>query len=359
MGKVLNIIGYVLVIGLGVFGTLFFYTKNKNQVELNQQLTASNAALQSTIDSYNMRTVYEVIGAQPSGGEIKMEDLREVAIPQSATDAENTVFDPSTIVGCYYKVSVKPGTVLTKDLLMDDNGEHCIYRRDILLDYSPISTIVGDYVDIRTVLPNGEVYVVLSHKRVRDIDQTARILTLDLTEGELQIYESLNVDYATFKQFGMTVLATKYLEPGIDTETVAYYPVTHDAENLVRLNTNIEDPTRLINSNLRDHIDEVLWISALQSNTELANSIAAFHTSTGALILTGQASWVHDHTTDDGRVLSDEEWDEYIKSQGGQSQGYDYSYPTDTTGSFSSDVNAAVDQTSENVDAFVEEEVTQ
>lgn len=356
MKKVLIIISYVILIGAGVFGSLFFYKKNKDQIEINEQLIVQNSQIQASLDAIGlMTTVYEVQTPQQSGREIKMEDLKAVSVPVSSL-GETSITDPSVLVGAYYKVNTKPGTVLTMDLLMDENGERCIYTRDIVLSYAPVSTVPGDYVDIRVLLPSGEDFVALSHKKVRYLGDPGYLLTLELTEAELQIYNTVITDQATFQGYGLSVYATKYVEPGLDVSTVAYYPVTHDAENILKLNENIGDYTRCINPTLRDHIDEVLWFAALQSNQELATSIATFHTQTAGTITNAQSLWIQDHTTDDGRVLSDEEWAIYIQNGGG-SNNNSYSYDNSNNGydNFTNEVNNSLDQTADNVDAFVEE----
>lgn len=268
MKKVLTIILFIAVLTGGIIGTVYFWNQNKNSLEQVAQLTQQNAAVQAQIDAIGeMTSVYEVSRNVYSGAEILESDLTEVSIPVS-TLADSSITDMADLVGKYYRVNVAPGTILSKDMLMDEEGEIYKFPIDMTLSSLPISTVVGDYLDIRMLLPNGEEYPVLTHKKVERLYETT--VTFYATEEENMIYLSMLQDIG--QHSGTCIFyATKFLEPG-NNYTIAYYPVAHEMENAVLFNPNILDTTRCINTNLRNHIDEVLQRFSNSDNQQAAQS---------------------------------------------------------------------------------------
>ena len=122
----------------------------------------------------------------------------------------------------------------------------------------------------------------------------------------------------------------KYLEPGRDF-AVANYPVSRDLESYVTFDTNVEDPTRCINSTLRDHIDQTLFMAATSDNSNVSTSISALYS---VQLNAGQSAYEtfkEDHTDEDGN---------YVAPDGTEEDSQSY---TD-------DLNETVDELEENLD---------
>lgn len=288
MKKVLLIILFIGVFVGGLAGTLYFWGQNKNSLEQVAQLTQQNAAVQAQIDAIGeMTSVYEVSRNTYSGAEILESDLKEVSIPVS-TLSDASITDMADLVGKYYRVDVAPGTILSKDMLMEEEGVIYKFPIDITLTSLPVSTTVGDYIDIRMILPNGEEYPVLTHKKIERLYETT--VTFYATEEENMIYLSMLQDMG--QHSGTCVFyATKFLEPG-NNFTIAYYPVAHEMENSILFNPNILDTTRCINSTLRDHIDEVLQRFSSSDNQQAASAwIQAVNAQLNGQI-TAQQAWI-------------------------------------------------------------------
>lgn len=282
MKIVLRILAIAAIVALGVT-TILFYNKNKNQLKENASLQAQTASIQAQLDAIgSLATVYEVANPVASGQEIKEGDLIEVTVPAS-TLGNVGITDKTLLVGNHYRLNLNPGTVLTSDLLMDEDQQNYKFHIDLTLTSLPIDTKVGDYIDIRMLLPDGEEIPVLTHKKV--VGLWNNTISFKATEEENQIYLSMLQDMGQHQSTSI-FYATKYIEPG-NQDTVAYYPVSHELESAVRFNPNITDPSRCINSTFRDHIDEVMltfsdsantamssaWINAV--NTQLSGQIAA------------------------------------------------------------------------------------
>lgn len=342
MKKVIIIILFVLVIGAGAFGTFHFYKANKNQIQQNAALSAQNAQVQAQLDAIGqLVTCYEVVTNVHSGAEIKETDLVAVSVPAS-TLSEASITDPSQLIGKFYKVDVKPGTILSADMLMDeDNLQREKYSLDILLTSLPVGTVEGDYVDFRLLIPNGENYIVMSHKRLEMIYDN--MVTIKITEEERWLWDAALLDLSLYQQYGCVLYCTKYLEPGLDTDMVAMYPVQHDQEEMIAFNPNISDPTRCVNSTLRDHIDKVLLLASDSDNQQVSTNITAiYNTQLSACIAAGD-QWKEQHLDENGNIVV---------------EGDPNAQPTDDGSgqSFEGAVNEASDDLQTNIDALTDVE---
>ena len=307
MKKVLIILLFVIIIGAGGFGTFYFYRENKNAIMQNQTLSAQNSQIQSQLNAIGaLTTVYEVNTRTYSGNPILETELVPVSVPVS-TLSESSIEDINELIGHYYRVNVNPGTILSKDMLMDEyDGTKEKYPREITLTSVPVSTMVGDYVDLRIMLPNGEEYVIFSHKQIKRMYETT--LTFFMSEEENAILNSAIQDYGNYGTYTL-IYAMKYLEPGNDTDTVAFYPVQHEMENFLRFNPNIKDVSRCINEDLRDHIDEVLLVFTDSENQSVSASFIASLGQQYTSQLAAHQNWIEEHTDEEGNFHPEE--DEY------------------------------------------------
>lgn len=281
MKKILIIISYVILIGGAAFGILHFKNLNDKQVAANEELNRNMASVQSELDAIGaLVTVYETYTEVEGTHKFTMEDLKEVSIPQSAL-GEATITDVSKIIGMAAKVDIKPGSILSEDMLMDANSELLKYSVDVTMPYLPIHLDVGEYIDVYAMLANGESIPVLTHKEVFGImDLTVQ---LKLSQEELYCWNALLYDYALFANYGFSFYPTRYVNPGID-NTVAFYPVQADNENMVRFDINVSDPTRCINETLRGHIDLVNSIATTDTNAAMSSQISTLFADQATLL---------------------------------------------------------------------------
>lgn len=303
MKKVILIILIVLLVAAGATGTIYFYIQNKNQIEQNTMLAQRNSQVQAQLDTIGtMTTAYEVVSKVYSGNAIKDSDLIEVSVPAS-TVFESSITDRSQLVGRCYRVDVNPGTILSKDMLMDiDEDGDMKFTREITFTSMPVSTKVGDYVDVRIILPNGEEYVIFNHKQIKRMFNNQTI-TIEISEEEHVILNAAIQDCGNYAGFCMIYLM-KYLEPGND-NSIAYYPIQHEMENYVKFNPNIKDTTRCINPTLRDHIDEVFLVYTDSANQQMASSFIATLQTQYTAQLAMQQDWISINTDDEGNFSTE------------------------------------------------------
>lgn len=298
MKKVLIILLFIIITAAGGFGTFYFWRQNSNRIMENQTLQAQNSSIQAQINSIGqLTTVYEVNARVYSGNPILETQLVPVSVPVS-TVAESSITDMSQLIGKFYKVDINPGTILSKDMLMQEfDGSAEKYTKELTFTSLPVSTYVGDYIDLRILLPNSEEYVVVAHKQIQRLyDNTITIL---VSEEENAIINSAIQDLYNYNQY-CAIYLMKYIEPGKDADTVAFYPVQHEQENFIKFNPNIKDTTRCINSDLRDHIDEVLLVFTDSQNQSVSESYIAGITQQHQAQLAAHQSWIEEHTDEEG-----------------------------------------------------------
>lgn len=307
--KILVVLLILAVAGAGVFGTLHFKGKLEESETQNQILVQTNASVQASLDSIGqMTSVYQVKYNRQSGTPINVSDLMQVSVPLSSL-GETSITDASVFEGNFYKIDINPGTIITTDMIMepDDNTTKMKMTREITLDALPLGMVEGDWFDLRCMLPNGEDYVVLAHKRIIYLYGTT--VTIQVSEEENQIINSLFMDIATYSSCGFFAYVTNYLEPGLD-KSVAYYPVQHEIENMLRFSPNYSDISRCINPTMRDHINEVLFIFA-EENSSIGAAFASLMKSQYEASVSAHQQWMQDNVNEDGDfVMPNDRWED-------------------------------------------------
>lgn len=257
MKNVLIVLLLILVLG-GVAGTFYFYKEYNNAQAEKNLLVQQNGELQVAIDAIGPITQVWTVNTQVlAGSVVKEEELIQQTIPVSSI-TESFIMDKTNIIGKYYKVNLSPGVSITKDVLMQEELSEITYERDMSFSYLPLGIKVGDYVDIRLVLPYGEEFIVLRHQRVQQLVEDQNTIKLVLNEAQLALWTSALKDYALYKTRGVGLYVTKYIEPGITDKAVPFYPVRKEMENAILINPNIKIKTECINTKLREEIDTMI-----------------------------------------------------------------------------------------------------
>lgn len=258
MKKVIIVLLFLCVAGAGGFGTWHFRTQSLTAQAEKQSMVSQNMQLQSKLDAIGTITnVCTVVDTVECGDVITTEDLTVMSIPESAV-VNNTITDPSQIVGLYWKVDVNPGTPITADLVMGNELSATAYELDMVFDYLPLGLSVGDYVNVLITLPYGETYCVMTHKRVEQLLTSKSTIKVYVDSAEHTLWISAKKDAALYGNKGMSLSVVKYVEPGVQDAAIPFYPVRAEVANAVKDNPNITDQNSVINSVLRAKIDRYL-----------------------------------------------------------------------------------------------------
>lgn len=286
----------LVLVTIGTTAGMIYFIVQWNQVKGEKEnLVSQNAMLQSTVDAIGPTTqawtVLPGLDIEP-GDEIIADHLVQQTVPVSSV-TDNYVMSKEELIGKFYKVTVREGTSLTKDLLMDtDSVADYAYERDILIDYLPVGSEVGDYVSFRFDLPYGQEFIIFEKKRIKEINTNT--FKIDMSEAEVNIWKSVQTDMAIYKQVGSNVYVVKYNEPGVMEETIPFYPVRQDMYPIVTVNPNIPDKTRLINEQLRLYVDYVLDMSRDEQHRTDAGMVSSQNSNEASSIQSDYKEWLQE-----------------------------------------------------------------
>lgn len=174
--------------------------------------------------------------------------------------------------GLKAKVDLHPGTVLTSDLTYEDELVAAdVRKQEYNIITLPTQLQTGEYIDIRLRLPNGQDFIVVSHKQVT-IPQISGVESASCVWVELDEVETLNMSGAiveAYKMKGAKIYATRYVEAGIqDAATVTYLPsdqilalmsrdpnAVQTAKNALFARNNNSDEKRVIRNQINSTIN--------------------------------------------------------------------------------------------------------
>ena len=257
------IVATVILVILNIFQFIFWRNSNQQTAEV---YSAEIVKYEQQIASYGSEVeVYTVVSAAKSGDEITADNVISMKMYSSLL-TEQYVTDPNEIIGQYFKIAVNPGTAITKNMVMEEELDDTLRDRDFVFDKLPVGLEVGDYVDVRITMPYGDDYIVLTHKRVYGINENS--IKLYTTELEWNTYQGALVDYFLNQEYGCTLYADKYVEPGLQQAAVNFYAVPTNIAALLQKNPNIVDKEEAASLNeWRQSLEELLVIFRDEEDT--------------------------------------------------------------------------------------------
>lgn len=174
------------------------------------------------------------------------------------------------------KVDMYKNTVLTTDLV---TASDAIITNDVrYVEYNmltlPTTISVGDYIDIRLTLPNGQDLIVVSKREVKSL--LGDTIGLELTEEDIQMMESAIVE--AYIMTASKLYAIQYVEPGNQVAAVKTYTPTTAVQNLIAANRNIGNEAKSalqarFDQNMRGYIDGDKGAYASQQKENLETGI--------------------------------------------------------------------------------------
>jgi len=99
----------------------------------------------------------------------------------------------------------------------------------------PMMLELGDFVDIRMMLANGQDMIVVSKKEVINI--VGDTIAMNLTEDEILMLNCAIVE--SYKLTASIIYAIPYVEPGLQDEAIPTYPVNAEVVGLIERDPNI------------------------------------------------------------------------------------------------------------------------
>ncbi len=216
-----------LLIGGIVIALLFFQlTRLQQQIQDNEEAT---------------RKVYVLSTDVKSGGKIDASMLTEKEALQDVVPTDYIGLGDIT-ENTIAKVDLTKGSVLSKALVQESTEKVTsdLREQEYNMIILPQYLEVDDYIDIRLRLPNGQDFIVVSKKRVKNA--TEDTIWVDMYEEETVAMSNAIVE--AYKINGSKLYATTYVEPGNQQNATPTYVPSAEVINLINADRNITEEAR-------------------------------------------------------------------------------------------------------------------
>ena len=201
--------------------------------KMNEEKKKSDAKIvygYAIIDEVKSGT--EILPEHVQGVEISLGSTSEVIYSSKTKDKEGNPTPDLTgsllPLGLKAKVDLHPGTVLTSDLIYEDElVANDVRKQEYNIIALPTQLMTGEYIDVRLRLPNGQDFIIVSHKQV-EIPTIAGIDSKSCVWIQLDELETLNMSSAiveAYRMNGAKIYATRYVEAGMqEAAKITYLP---------------------------------------------------------------------------------------------------------------------------------------
>ena len=253
-------VSLVLILGCAFAAFHLISTKQVKAV-YEEEMASLNGIISS-----NTRQVFIAAKDIKYGQQIALDDVQEVS---QLASMDVSMFMKAEDIGSVALVDIPMGTVITANMFSSEECDDTLRETefDVLVLNSNLTN--GDFVDVRIRYKNGEDYVVLSKKCVKNISLRNAVCYMDLIEEETQLISSAIVDACVYNAILYT---TTYLEPSIQKPSVVTYQPSADVLNMIYDNPNILSvATENLSAVARAEIQQRL--SAYDSNSVSGGSV--------------------------------------------------------------------------------------
>lgn len=240
----------VLIIG-GAFIIVYFTIIKNMEVNYKSQIQTLSEKLASS-----KVFVYEAKEDIPIGTRIGMDSLNYVQVVSSqAQEYYMTKADigSTALIGITKGMHILNGMISPN--IIDSNVREVEYNSFLISS----NMKDNDFVDIRLMYPNGEDYIVLSKKSIKNLTLEASNCFLWLTEEEILNMSSAIVDAYLYS--GTKLYTAKYIEPNLQEPSVVTYQPSIASLILMEQDENIVDlASKELNKQLRKELEKRLTI---------------------------------------------------------------------------------------------------
>ncbi len=201
--------------------------------KLNEEKKANDAKkVYAYVIIDEVKSGMEILPEHVQGVEISLGYTSDVIYSSKTTDREGNAVADSTgtllPLGMKAKVDLHPGTVLTSDITYEEElVANDVRKQEYNVIEIPSQLMTGEYIDVRLRLPNGQDYIVVSHKEV-EIPTIAGVDSQSCIWVELDELEILNMSSAiveAYRMNGAKIYATRYVEAGMqEAAEITYIP---------------------------------------------------------------------------------------------------------------------------------------
>ena len=236
--KVKKLVVVIVLMILGAIGGGYYaYVRITN-------LETANADLNYEIES-NTQSVYVAIKDIAHGDMLydsttaPSADDVNVEMQNVATGLEPSYYMTADMLGRQAIVDMEYGTPIMATMVSSEEGELSADERDCEISVVQVMTdqAVSDHVDVRIAYPDGSDYIVLSNKKISQIDLQNCIWHANLNEEEILYLTSATVD--AYLIDGAKLYTTRYVEDTLQGSAEANYVPKESTITLLTEDPNI------------------------------------------------------------------------------------------------------------------------
>ncbi|MNS05340.1 SAF domain protein [compost metagenome] len=231
---------YAALSGAGMVVILFIIYLIVNQNHIKQSEKATEQRYEAEINRLRevraTRITQGWVAAHQieAGEKLSSSDLEQKEFPSDRVPSD-VIPSRDSIEGKITKIALKPNTLVTSSLLYEaEVATNDLRNREIGFVKIPAVLKSKDVIDVRIQFPTGQDYIILSKKKVKDLQ--ASTLTLTLTEPEILSLSSAVVDAYLHKA---SIYALTYVEPEFQLSAIPTYPANEQVLKLISKDPNI------------------------------------------------------------------------------------------------------------------------
>lgn len=174
------------------------------------------------------------------------------------------------------KVDLYKNTILTASTVTTE--ENTVTKDVRTMEYNmltlPINLTIGDYVDIRITFPDGQDFIVIAKKEIKNIQ--GNTVTFDMSEADIVMLNSAIVESYIMK--ASNIYIAKYVEPGMQEKAANTYVPTAEVIRLIETDSNIvstakNELTSRFDANIRNQMNSTVSQYSEQGLTNVEEGI--------------------------------------------------------------------------------------
>jgi len=242
---------------LTVYFTLVSNLKNYYQSEIK--------VLSEQLESKKV-FVYEAKDDITAGSKVTMDNLKYT---QVLSEQSQNNFITGKEIGKVALIDIKSGTGILKSMLTDDLDDGGLREAEFNTLLLSSNLKDNDHVDIRILFPNGENYIVLSKKAVKNLSLDTGNCFMWLNAEELLRISGAVVD--CYLNEGSKLYTVKYIEPDIQEASLITYTPGKDVIKRIREDPNVvQKATEQLSEKVRMELEARLEQFYYNHNGEIA-----------------------------------------------------------------------------------------
>lgn len=215
-----------------VLSIIFLLVYNIQKIQIKKEYQVRLDAKESILES-KKRIVYVPIKKIKAGVMITRQNTQKTLY---YSDSEQVEFFDDNDIGKTALITLKKDMPIFKNMITKNPVSKSLREQEFTEINLSSNLEQGDLIDVRIVFPNGESYVVLSKKSIKQLAIDKNGCYMDLDAEELDRIQGAFVDAYLNKA---TLYTVKYIESALQEASVVNYTPSIEVINLIENDPNI------------------------------------------------------------------------------------------------------------------------